>query len=171
LNERRRSKDKKSSEKLSAEKPNAARARTLAEAVVGQDGSHLITLPGTADTRGEMHHRSQNLNLLHARSMPSRPLPLCRRSSQSRRGDHPHIIRVIVIALRRRRDRAVPERRRDETGRIALNVEGRSLRKNDVDIMTSVEEMNVRLNMSVVLVDQGRNRTQSLVPVLDRDLD
>jgi hypothetical protein len=102
--------------------------------------------------------------------MPSRPLLLCHRSSQSRRGDHPHIIRVIVVALRRRRDRAVPERRRDETGRIALNVEGRSLRKNDVDIMTSVEEMIVLLNMSVVLVDQGQNRTQSLVPVLARDL-
>jgi hypothetical protein len=103
--------------------------------------------------------------------MPPRPLPLCRHSSQSRHGEHPHITQVIVVGPRRRRDPAVPERKRDETGRIVPNVEETSrLQKNDVDITTSVEEMSVLLNMSEVLDDQSQTRIQSRDPVLDRDL-
>jgi hypothetical protein len=104
--------------------------------------------------------------------MLSKPLPLYPHLSQSKRGDPPRIIRVKVVALKRRSDLAVPERRRGETGHIALNVEGKSrLQKNDVDITTIVEEMSVQLSMHEVLVDQSQSIIQSLDPVLDRDLD
>jgi hypothetical protein len=75
LNEHRRSQDKKKQldapnakpKRRSSEKLNVEKARILAEAVVEQDGNHLITLLEIADTRGEKHLRSQSLILLPAR--------------------------------------------------------------------------------------------------------